>query len=499
MKKTTVLCVLDGVGENPDPVGNAVAQANTPNLDRFYKTYPHSQLLTQGEAVGLPEGQMGNSEVGHTNLGAGRVVHQMLERIRGDMNNGDFTGKEQVKTLLKQTENSPAVHLVGLVSDGGIHSHSDHLIGLVKALVKTLAPLGKPVYIHAITDGIDTSPRDAINQLSKLKSAIADFENISIVDLCGRFYAMDRDNRDERTNLAYDLFANGKAEHQADGIKDAVEQARKRTEDDNFILPTVLKDGKPAQKDDTIVFFNFRADRMRQIVKAFIDGGFANLFTMTQYDSIFQDSLTVLYPPETLKNTLGDVVAKAGRTQFRIAETEKYAHVTFFFNGGAEKPFAHENRKIVPSPKVRTYDLQPEMSVAEVGKDLFAAIRGGQYDMIVCNIANGDMVGHTGNFAAAIKAMEAVDVFLEGLEEAIKANGGHLLLTADHGNCEKMLDADGEAVTSHSMFPVPLFYIGPENAGLENGVLADIAPTMLRLMGLDVPAEMTGRNLLETN
>lgn len=493
MKKTTVLCVLDGVGENPDPIGNALAQANTPNLDRFYSTYPHSQLLTHGEAVGLPEGQMGNSEVGHTNLGAGRVVFQMLERIRNDMHKGDFAEREQVKALTKQAKNSPAIHIIGLVSDGGIHSHADHLIGIIKAL----APLEKPIYIHAITDGIDTSPRDGKNQLAEVEKAIKQYGNVKIADVCGRFYAMDRDNRDERTHLAYDLYADGKADHKAENPQQAIQQGHDRTEDDNFILPTAIDGGKAISKDDTVVFFNFRADRMRQIVGAFIDGGYKHIFNMTQYDKSFSDNVTVIYPPEAIANTLGEVVANAGKTQFRIAETEKYAHVTFFFNGGVEQPFEGEDRKIIPSPKVRTYDLQPEMSIAEVGKELFGAIRSGQYDMIVCNIANGDMVGHTGDFDAAKKAMEAVDVFLGGLEEAIKANGGHLLLTADHGNCEKMLDENGETVTSHSMFPVPLFYVGPEKVTLKKGVLADIAPTMLHLMGLEKPTEMTGKNLIE--
>jgi len=491
-KGPLVLCVLDGFGENPSHHGNAIAAAHTPNLDRLYQTYPRSLLRTDGEAVGLPEGQMGNSEVGHTNLGAGRITHQPLEQIKIDMTSGAFIEKDTFKAFMKQALSAHKLHLVGMVSDGGVHSHIEHLIGLAQILNL----VGKPTYIHAITDGRDTAPDAAASQIPLFEAAIKPLNNVKIADICGRFYAMDRDKRTERTAAAFALYTKGEAAHTAPDATKAVKAAHLREETDEFITPTLLDAAGKIEAGDAVLFFNFRADRMRQIVKAFIDKGGLSLATMTDYDETFGNHVTVLYPPRTLENTLGEVIAKKGGTQLRIAETEKYAHVTFFFNGGLEAPFTGEDRIMVPSPKVRTYDLQPEMSLSELGEKLFAAIRSQKYDVIICNVANGDMVGHTGVFAAAVKAVEAIDSFLGGLEHALKDAGGEAFITAGHGNVENMLDADGNPATAHSTLPVPLFYLGRKGA-LKNGRLCDVAPTMLYALGQPQPKEMTGKCLLK--
>lgn len=503
-KTTTILCILDGVGENPNTHGNAVAAAHTPTFDRFYKTHPHSQILTHGKAVGLPEGQMGNSEVGHINLGSGRAPLQQLEAIEHSLNT-DFLEKLEVKKLLKTLEKSRCLHLIGMISDGGIHSHVNHTLGLIKTLSPLCAAQKKPLYIHIITDGRDTPPKAAQDQIIHFASTIKPFKNAYIASVCGRFYAMDRDNREERTNAAFNLYTKGTGAADAinptaPDVLTAIQTAYAHNQTDEFIKPTALTPLKEGllQKEDTLLFTNFRADRARQITHAFIKARYPNIFTMTEYDSKFNNAVNVLYPSAPLKDTLGEVVAKAGKTQLRLAETEKYAHVTFFFNGGREEPFKGEERALIPSPKVRTYDLQPEMSLAAVQTRLTKAILEQKYDLIVCNIANGDMVGHTGNFNAAIKAVEAIDSFLNTLEKTAIKTKANLLITADHGNCEHMLNTDGSPVTSHSKYPVPLFYIGPQqNIALKNGALSDIAPTVLTLMGLPPAAEMTGHNLIE--
>ena len=486
-----LLCVLDGVGESENTHGNAIAAANTPNLDRFYQEYPRCLVRTDGDAVGLPKGQMGNSEVGHTNLGAGRIIHQPLERIKLDMESGAFIEQDNFKQFVKKALNAPKIHLVGMVSDGGVHSHVQHLEGLVQIM----DAVGKPTYIHAITDGRDTAPDAAETQMAEFSSFVNKYKNVSVADVCGRFYAMDRDNREERTEAAFNLYTKAGGHHAASAI-DAIKEAYTRDEMDEFITPTALTDQGTIEHGDVVLFFNFRADRMRQIVKAFIDFGQVDITTMTEYDETFGDHVNVLYPPTQLQNTMGEVIANAGGTQLRIAETEKYAHVTFFFNGGEEKPFIGEDRIMVPSPKVRTYDLQPEMSLPELTDKLCGAIKANKYDVIICNVANGDMVGHTGNFDAAVKAMEAVDVFLGKVEAALKDVEGEAFITADHGNVEQMLDEAGNPATSHSTLPVPLFYMG-RKAKLKNGRLCDIAPTMLKTLGHNQPKEMTGECLID--
>ncbi len=495
-KGPMMLCILDGFGEAPSTAGNAITQANTPTIDRFHNTYPHSTLLTHGKAVGLPDGQMGNSEVGHTNIGAGRIVHQALEQIRLDLETDAFADKPTVKKFLAQSNDSRAIHLIGMVSDGGVHSHSEHLLKLVELLNK----LNKPIYIHAITDGRDTPPDAALEQINLFEEDIKELDNVAIASICGRFYAMDRDSRTERIDQAFNLYTTDNSKYQADNATTAIINAYKRDEGDEFISATALPplaSGGKIENGDSILFFNFRADRMRQIVRRFVDTDInLTIATMTNYDEQFANKTIVLYAPLQLNNTLGEIISNIGGTQLRIAETEKYAHVTFFFNGGEEQPFNGEDRIMVPSPKVHTYDLKPEMALPEVSEKLFDAIINKNYDIIICNIANGDMVGHTGNINAAIKAVEAIDTFLSGLEKAIKQANGELFITADHGNCDEMLDNNGNPDTSHSINPVPFFYIGRENASLKNGKLCDIAPTILKAMGLEQPTEMTGKCLI---
>lgn len=502
MKKPVLLCILDGVGLNPATTGNAWALARTPNLDMLMKRAPNAQLLTHGPYVGLPEGQMGGSEVGHLTMGAGRVIWQPLERIRTDLDTGDFASRAPWQQSLPALQQSRAIHLIGLLSDGGIHSHLDHLLGLCKIL----HPLGTPIFIHAITDGIDTASRAAQDQLTTFMQQLTAFPHVHLADICGRYYAMDRNDNWDRLQPYYNMLVEAEAPFMPDANA-VFAKAASQDWDDPFIPPHLLS--LPAgldpriQHGDSLIFTNFRADRMRQLVQCFIPDlqpdfakehqhQFQALISMTPYSDNFTAHVTPLYPPEPITHTLGEIVAAAGLTQLRMAETEKYAHVTYFFNGGREEPLPQEDRLMVASPDVATYDLQPIMSLPELVEQWRIKVTHDPYDLTVLNIANGDMVGHTGNLDAAIEAMEAVDLAVHEIVQTMEDLGGHILITADHGNVEAMTTEDGSKVTSHSQFPVPVIYIGPHKGRLQNGSLPDVAPTLLKLLGLKQPPEMTG-------
>lgn len=496
---------MDGWGHRTDPDNNAVALANTPNVEALADRWPGGLMNASGVFVGLPDGQMGNSEVGHMNLGAGRVVMQDLPRINTAIADGSLSKQPaiaEVVAALKKTGGT--CHLMGLVSTGGVHSHQRH----VAALAKTLAAQGLDVVVHVFTDGRDCPPKSAADQL---RAFIADLEGTArIASVTGRFFAMDRDKRWERVEQAWKVIALAEAEHSADDPVAAVEAAYARDETDEFVTPTVIAGGAPLKDGDGIVMANFRADRAREILATFLDADFdgfarpaapklAIAAGMVEYSSVLAPKMVTIFPPQDLTDPLGEVVAKAGKTQLRIAETEKYPHVTFFLNGGREEVFDGEERIMVPSPKVKTYDLQPEMSAPEMCDKLVAAIESGQFDLIVANFANPDMVGHTGSLDAAIKAVETVDTCVGRVAEAVLAAGGAMFLTADHGNCEVMLDPEtGGPHTAHTTNLVPTTLIGaPEDVtALKTGKLADVAPTLLALMGIDPPAEMTGESML---
>lgn len=497
-----LLCIADGLGEREENDGNAVAAAKTPNLDQLYATCPHAQLLTHGPHVGLPEGQIGNSEVGHITIGSGRIVPQMLERIRHSLVDGEFEQSTPWQAVKNEFESSRAIHIIGLISNGGVHSHMDHISSLCAILNK----IDVPVFIHAITDGRDTPPQAAQEQIALFEEHIKHLENVYLVDICGRYYAMDRDTRWQRTEAAYRLYVEAQGEL-FNNAHDAIKAAYSAGTTDEFIKPAIIN--LPAgldpriQADDAIFFANFRADRMRQLVRCFINDptiGFKHghlhrlkaIATMTAYDDKFKDDAHVMFPRQDIKQTVGDIIASAGGNQLRIAETEKYAHVTYFFNGGREKPFNGEQRTLIPSPQVKTYDLKPEMSLPEVATKTVEAIQGNKFDLIVLNIANGDMVGHTGNFNAAIKAVEAIDNAVGQLITALKQVEGEMVLIADHGNCEQMKADTQTPHTAHTLNPVPLIYFGRTGAQVKNGGLADVAPTLLELLGLKIPKEMTG-------
>lgn len=510
--KPAVLVILDGFGHSETSQSNAIEKAKAPTWKRLWQEYPHSLIHTSGMNVGLPEGQMGNSEVGHMNLGSGRIVYQQLTRITKGIEDGDFfENPELTKAVDTATAADKAVHILGLLSPGGVHAHEDHLHAMVDLAVERGA---KKVYVHAFLDGRDTPPRSALASIEKLESKLAKLGVGGIASMIGRYYAMDRDNRWERVQAAYDLLTQGKADIIADTPMDALAAAYDQGKDDEFVPASSIRpnDQGPVylQDGDAVVFMNFRPDRAREITRAIIDADLESeldrsvrpnlgaFVCLTEYASDID--APVAYPPELLSNTLGEVMEQQGKTQLRIAETEKYAHVTFFFNGGREEVFEGEDRILVPSPKVATYDLQPEMSAPEVTEKLVKAIDSGQYDLIVCNYANGDMVGHTGKMDAAIKAVEALDDALAKVTEAALRAGGEVLITADHGNAELMVDPEsGGAVTSHTTFPVPLVYVTEtrKDAKLAEGRLADIAPTLLAMMGLEQPSEMTGHNLIE--
>lgn len=509
--KSAILLILDGFGYSETSKSNAIEKANAPVWDRLWNTYPHTLIKTSGMAVGLPEGQMGNSEVGHMNLGAGRTVYQSLTRVTKAIEDGDFFENEKIVAAVeKAVAGGKAVHILGLLSPGGVHSHEDHLHAMVDLAVKQGSD---KVYVHAFLDGRDTPPRSALKPIERLEAKLEKLGVGGIVSLVGRYYAMDRDNRWERVQVAYDLLTQGTADIVASTPMDALHAAYEQDKDDEFCPAASIRadSTQPVkiQDGDAVVFMNFRPDRARELTRAFVQDDLeSDLDRTVRPDLAAFVSLTeyaadipcdVAYPPENLSNTLGEVIQKQGGKQLRIAETEKYAHVTFFFSGGQEAEFEGETRELIPSPKVATYDLQPEMSAPEVTEKLVAAIKSETFDLIVCNYANGDMVGHTGKFDAAVKAVEALDVALEKVTDAALETGAQVLITADHGNVELMVDPEtGGAVTSHTTFPVPLVYVSGNNADakLGEGALSDIAPTLLDILGIDVPAEMTGKSLI---
>ena len=500
-----VLCILDGWGWRDERADNAIALADTPNWDRFLGAYPHALLHTSGLQVGLPDGQMGNSEVGHMNLGAGRVVMQDLPRIDAAVADGSLARNPGLLDLIAKVKaKGGACHLMGLLSPGGVHSHQDHLA----ALARTIADAGVTVKVHAFLDGRDVPPSSARDYLERFEADIKGHD-ASIATVSGRYYAMDRDKRWDRVTLAWNAMVEARGEAASDAL-DAVTRSYAAGKTDEFVLPTVIK-GYGGMKDgDGLLMGNFRADRAREILASLLDPAFdgferprnvafAASLGLTEYSKDLNALLGALFPAESLSNILGEVLSGAGLTQLRIAETEKYAHVTFFFNGGREMVFPGEERILVPSPKVATYDLQPEMSAAEVTDRLVEAIAAGRFDVVVVNYANGDMVGHTGFLDAAITAAQTVDACLGRLEAAVRAAGGTMLVTADHGNAEQMRDpVTGEPHTAHTTGPVPLVLVAPPAGidGIDNGRLADVAPTMLALLNLPQPAEMGGHSLL---
>ncbi|MGD8175875.1 2,3-bisphosphoglycerate-independent phosphoglycerate mutase [Marinimicrobium sp. ARAG 43.8] len=509
-KKPLVLIILDGFGYSENTEHNAVYSANTPVWDDLWNHRPHNLIATSGMAVGLPEGQMGNSEVGHTTIGAGRVVYQNFTRINKAIADGEFAKNPSYTAAIdKAIEADKAVHILGLLSEGGVHSHQDHIYAMIDAAAKRGA---KKVYLHAFLDGRDTAPRSAKPSLEKAEKQFADLGVGRVASIVGRYFAMDRDNRWDRVEQAYNAMVCGTAEQTASSAVEGLEAAYERDENDEFVKATVIAgDGESAVKmedGDVAIFMNFRPDRARQITRAMIEPEFdgfkrqchptlADFVMTTEYAADIKASCA--FPPQELVNSFGDYIAKLGKTQLRIAETEKYAHVTFFFNGGTESEFEGEDRILVPSPDVATYDLKPEMSAPEVTDKLVAAIESGKYDAIICNYANGDMVGHSGIFDAAVKAVEAVDECVGRVLDATLKAGGEALITADHGNCEEMYDADtGQVSTQHSTLPVPLVYVSDRKGQvIDGGSLADLAPTMLHLMDLEQPKEMTGKNLVD--
>ncbi|WOI32710.1 2,3-bisphosphoglycerate-independent phosphoglycerate mutase [Tritonibacter scottomollicae] len=501
--KPVVLCILDGWGSAAPGPANAPYLAETPTLDAIMADGPAARLITHGPDVGLPSGQMGNSEVGHTNIGAGRVVAMDLGQIDLAIEDGSFFDNDALQAFIaKLKDTGGAAHLMGLVSDGGVHGHVTHILAAVKAI----RDAGVPVWLHAMTDGRDVAPKSALGYLEQLEAGLA--EGARIASVTGRYFAMDRDNRWERVSQAYEAMVHGRGQFTAQTAKAAVEDAYAREELDEFIKATVVADFDGMQDGDGVFCLNFRADRAREILRAIGEPDFtdfdtgprpdlAALLGMVEYSADHNGYMTTAYPKKAIVNTLGEWVAKQGKTQFRLAETEKYPHVTFFLNGGKETPEAGEDRAMPKSPKVATYDLQPEMSAPEVTEKFVAAIEAG-YDLIVTNYANPDMVGHTGDLDAAIKACEAVDKGLGAVVTALKAAGGAMIVTADHGNCELMVDPDtGGAHTAHTTNLVPVALVnGPEGVALRDGRLADLAPTLLALMGLEQPEEMTGESLL---
>lgn len=507
-KKTTILMILDGFGLNENPVGNAVAAAKKPNYDQMVKEWPFVPGNASGLFVGLPDGQMGNSEVGHLNIGAGRIVYQDLTKITKSIQDGDFFENPALLDAVKNCKkNGSALHLMGLLSDGGVHSHIEHVYGLLELAKRN--GLDK-VYVHGFMDGRDTPPSSGIEYVKELEAKMKELGVGEIATLSGRYYAMDRDNRWDREEKAYSALVYGEG-HTADSAVEAMQKSYDEGATDEFVVPTVIqKNGQPVAKiqaQDSIIFYNFRPDRARQLTRAFCDDGFTGFqrdrlpvffVCFTDYDATIPNK-EVAFHKEVLHNILGEYLAKNGKTQLRLAETEKYAHVTFFFNGGVEVPNENEDRILVPSPKVATYDLKPEMSANEVCDKLVEAIDSHKYDLIVVNFANPDMVGHTGIMEAAVKAIETVDACLGRTLEAIKRNDAQMFLCADHGNAEQLIDYEtGEPFTAHTTNPVPFVLVNykPGVTLREGGKLADIAPTLLEMMGMDKPAEMTGESLL---
>ncbi len=503
MKKPLVLCIMDGFGLNPSDYGNAVKEARTPRLDHIFSSCPTTHIGASGMDVGLPDGQMGNSEVGHTNIGAGRVVYQELTRITKSIADGDFFENEALKAaMLACREKGTALHLMGLLSNGGVHSHNSHLYGLLE-MAKQLGV--SKVFIHALMDGRDVPPTSGADFLAECEQKLRETGVGQIATVIGRYYAMDRDNRWERVEKAYAALVYGEGIQNPDPVA-AVKKSYEDGVTDEFIVPTVCAKDAGIKAGDSVIFFNFRPDRAREITRTLADPDFDSFerkngffplrfVCMTQYDKSMPN-VTVAFPPQSLHNIFGEYISRAGKTQLRIAETEKYAHVTFFFNGGVETVFPGEDRVLIPSPKVATYDLQPEMSAIPVCDAVVERIESGEYDVVILNFANCDMVGHTGVFEAAVKAVETVDTCVGRVSDAVLKMGGVMLLTADHGNADKMYEPDGSPFTAHTTFPVPFSVIGKECQLREGGRLCDIAPTMLKLLGMEQPEEMTGRSLI---
>lgn len=506
----TALVIMDGFGLTDETEGNAIYNEGTPNIKKLMEEYPHTSIGASGLSVGLPDGQMGNSEVGHLNIGAGRIVYQELTRITKSIEDGDFFSKKEfLDAIAHVKKHNSKLHLIGLVSDGGVHSHQKHLYALLELAKKE--GIGDRTYIHCLMDGRDVPPDSGVKYIEELEQKLKEIGAGKIATIIGRYYAMDRDNRWERVALAYEAMVKGQGLDSPDPVT-AMKEAYERGEYDEFIKPIVITDnGEPVGKigkNDSVIFFNFRPDRAREITMALTEEEFNGFererfplyyVTMTQYNKDFKN-VHVAFKPETLKNTLGEYVSSKGKKQFRIAETEKYAHVTFFFNGGVEAPNPGEDRVLIPSPKVATYDLKPEMSAYEVADKAVELIKSGQYELMILNFANCDMVGHTGVYEATIKAVKAVDECVGKVIGAIKEVGGEAIVTADHGNAEVMWEKDTKnPVTAHSTNPVPCILISEKykDAKLrEDGVLADLAPTILELMDLPQPVEMEGKTLI---
>ena len=505
-KKVTMLMILDGFGINENTEANAIALANTPNLDRIFKQNPSTTIKTSGLDVGLPDGQMGNSEVGHTNIGAGRIVYQELTRITKSIEDGDFFSIPELMGAIENCKKHHSkLHIMGLLSDGGVHSHVRHLYALLELAKRNDF---EDVYVHCFMDGRDTPPASGESYITELESKMAEKGVGQIASITGRFYAMDRDKRWERVQKAYDALVNGIGEKSASATK-AIEDSYQKEIFDEFVVPTLIcnTENEPIatiSANDSVIFFNFRPDRAREITRSLVDDEFTGFertkfplyyACFTNYDETIKN-VQIVFKKDEIKNTFGEIVSNKGLTQLRIAETEKYAHVTFFFNGGEEKQYAGEDRILVPSPKVETYDMQPEMSAIEVTDKVVEAIESRKYDTIILNYANPDMVGHTGILEAAIKAIETIDGCVQRVVEAIEKTEGVMLITADHGNSEQMIDyATGEPHTAHTTNVVPLVLVGKQ-AKLKEGRLADLAPTMLKLMNIEKPAEMTGESLI---
>ena len=498
-----LLAILDGYGITEEPQISAIAQANTPYVDSLFEKYPHSRLEASGESVGLPKGQFGNSEVGHLNIGAGRIVWQELSRINKSIADGSFYENEVLLEAVEKAKKKNKVHLMGLFSDGGVHSHYNHLFALLKMMKEHGV---ENVYVHALTDGRDTSPHGGIEYVKEFKKQAEEIGVGEIVSIVGRYYAMDRDQRWERTQKAYDLLVRSKGE-KFETPEEAVENSYQNKVTDEFINPCLINDDPETRfnDDDVLIYFNIRGDRARQITRALTEKDFPGFdvsdrpklhyVTFTQYDKTFTDVL-VAYPPLNLKNTLGEVVSQKGYPQLRIAETEKYPHVTYFFNGGVEEPNEGEERMLIPSPKVATYDLQPEMSAPEVADKLSDALKEEKYELVILNFANPDMVGHTGDFDAAVQAVETVDEQLKRVLDTAIEHDYKAIVIADHGNADRMKQKDGSAHTAHTTSLVPFIVVNEPEAGTpQDGILADVAPSLLKLMNIEQPEEMTGKPL----
>lgn len=507
--KPTALIILDGWGFNENQQDNAIAAGNTPVWDQLWDKSPHSMVETSGLAVGLPDGQMGNSEVGHMSMGAGRIVYQNLTKISKAIDDGSFfTNPAFVDGIDKAIEKNKAVHIIGLLSPGGVHGHEQHMYALCEMAVQRGA---ENIYVHAIVDGRDVPPRSAEPSITGIEAKLAELGKGQVATVIGRYYGMDRDNRWDRVQLAYDAMTAGEAPQYETSAADALANAYERGEDDEFVQATVIthEDGTPIatmEDGDTVILANFRPDRARELTRAFVEPDF-DYFERRHYPSLSayvcmteyaaDIPAPVAFPPELIEDSLGEIMAARGQKQLRIAETEKYAHVTFFFNGGREEPYQGEKRILIPSPDVATYDMMPEMSAYEVTYELVEAMTKGDYDLIVCNYANSDMVGHTGNFKAAVEAVEVLDECLGRVIQAVQKTGGQALITADHGNVEVMKDPiTGEPCTSHTPGPVGLIYFGSQDVALKDGCLSDLAPTLLELMEQEIPEKMTGKSLL---